>query len=172
MEDLKKNGGSQSEYLSYLSEITEVKKDKEKNQILADSSYTAKTKSIIYKNTTGKEDELYNNILLKDNININEYLQYKLQEFESDKEDDGTLTGKTVRGSKQEKLVNYINSMNITGNQRLLLYAANGYSTTTSQKEQLIKYVNGLDLSGEERMKLYNKFSGFTVYKSGTVRYK
>lgn len=59
--------------------------------------------------------------------------------------------------------------MKITGNQRLLLYAMNGYTITNSQKTQLANYVKDLKIDKEEKLKLYNKFSGFTVYKDGRV---
>ena len=99
------------------------------------------------------------------NININEYLKYKQQDFSSDKKDDGTIDGKTVSNSKKKKVETYLNSMKITGNQRLLLYAMNGYTITNSQKTQLANYVKDLKIDKEEKLKLYNKFSVFTVYK-------
>lgn len=173
MEDLKKNGGSQSEYLSYLSKITEVKKDKEKNQILADSSYTAKTKSIIYKNTTGKEDELYNNILLKDNININEYLNYKLQEFESDKKDDGTIQGKTVSGSKKKKVYEYVNNMNITPQQRMAILGTQ-YKLNREEQKVLYNYLNKIQTKTQkEKLDIFSKYSSnFTIYKDNALDFK
>ena len=68
-------------------------------------------------------------------------------------------------------MVEYLNSMNIKGNQRLLLYAMQGYTTTSSQKTQLANYVKGLKINKDTKLKLYDKFSGFTVYKDGTIKY-
>ena len=51
----------------------------------------------------------------RDAVLSSEYLKYKQQEFESDKDDDGTLAGKIVSKSKQKKVVEYLNSMNIQG---------------------------------------------------------
>ena len=62
--------------------------------------------------------------------------------------------------------------MSITGEQRLLLYAMNGYSTSSAQKSQLVTYVNSLNIDGNTKLQLYNRFSGFTSYKNGTVKYK
>ena len=173
MQDLKNNGGNQSEYLNYLSKISELKKDKEKTQILADSKYTDKTKSIIYKNTTGKEDELYNNLLSKDNININinEYLKYKLQEFESDRKDDGTTSGEAISGSKKKKVYSYVNNMNITREQKLILLGMQ-YKLSNSERTELANLINKLpNTSKDEKMKLYEKMQGFTVYKNGTIKW-
>ena len=68
-------------------------------------------------------------------------------------------------------MVEYLNSMNIKGNQRLLLYAMQGYTTTSSQKTQLVNYVQSLKIDKDARLQLYDKFSGFTVYKDGTIKY-
>lgn len=173
MQDLKNNGGSQSEYLNYLSKTTELNKDKDKNQILVDSNYTDKTKAIIYRNTTGKEDELYNNLLSKDNININinEYLKYKLQEFESDRKDDGTTSGEAISGSKKKKVYSYVNNMNITKEQRLILLGMQ-YKLSNTERTELANLINKLpNTSKEEKMKLYEKMQGFTVYKNGTIKW-
>lgn len=171
MQDLKNNGGNQSEYLNYLSKISELKKDKEKTQILANSKYTDKTKSIIYKNTTGKEDELYNGILDKMNMNINEYLKYKLQDFESDKKEDGTTSGKSISGSKKKKVYSYVNNMNITKEQRLILLGTQ-YKLSNSERTELANLINKVPgTSKDEKIKLYEKMQGFTVYKNGTIKW-
>lgn len=146
-------------------------KDKDKIQILLDSNYSDKEKTGIYENYIKSENDSQYGAVKASGMDITEYLEFKTQEFESDKKDDGTLTGQTVSNSKKKKIVEYLNSMKITGNQRLLLYAMQGYTTTASQKTQLANYVQGLDLSKREKLKLYDKFSGFTVYKNGTVRW-
>jgi hypothetical protein len=186
----KKSGLSLKPYSSYKYEMSKVKqekvrkgemteeqslKDNEQIQILLDSNYSDKDKTIIYEDyikSSVKEGEYDSfDVIKASGININEYLKYQQQEFTSDKEEDGTLTGKTVSKSKQKKVVEYLNSMNIKGNQRLLLYAMQGYSTTSSQKSQLANYVQGLKIDKDTRLKLYDKFSGFTVYKDGTVEW-
>lgn len=190
IEKNKKSGLSLKTYSSYKYEMSKVKqekvnkgemtkeqnlKDNEQIQILLDSSYSDKDKSTIYENyikssvKEGKYDSF--KVIKASGININEYLKYEQQEFKSDKKDDGTLDGKTVSKSKQKKVESYLNSMNIGGNQRLLLYAMQGYSTTNSQKNQLANYVYELNLDKETKLELYNKFSGFKVYKDGTIKW-
>lgn len=167
MEELKKKGGNQSEYLSYLSQTGGISKESEKNKILADSNYNNKTKEIIYSNGTGSDDSLYN-IMKNTGININEYLKYKTQTFESDKTDDGTTSGKTVSGSKKAKVYDYVNKMNITYNQRLLLLGTQ-YSLTNAEQSKLAQYVNELKISKAEKLSIYEKLQGFKVYKDGRV---
>ena len=146
-------------------------KDKDKISILLNSKYSNNEISAIYDNYIKSSSDTEYDIMKATGIDIKEYLKYKQQEFESDKEDDGTLTGKTVSNSKQKKVVEYLNSMNIKGNQRLLLYAMQGYTTTSSQKTQLANYVKALKIDKNTKLKLYDKFSGFTVYKDGTVKW-
>lgn len=148
---------------------TQDLKNKDKIQILLDSKYPDKEKESIYENYIKSSNDTEYTVMKQTGIDINEYLKYKQQDFTSDKKDDGTITGKTISNSKKKKFETYLNSMKITGNQRLLLYAMNGYTTTNSQKTQLANYVKNLKMDKGEKLKLYNKFSGFTVYKDGTV---
>lgn len=168
---LKKSNANTSNYLEYIALTKDMDKTSEKITVLASSDFTDKTKQVIYENYIKSENDSQYGAVKASGMNITEYLKFKTQEFESDKKDDGTLTGQTVSNSKKKKIVEYLNSMKITGNQRLLLYAMQGYTTTASQKTQLANYVQGLDLSKREKLKLYDKFSGFTVYKNGTVRW-
>lgn len=170
MKYIDKNGGNQSDYLSYVAKTKELDKEKDKTEFLASSKYSAKTKKAIYVNTMGKDDELYS-VLARDNINVSEYLKYKSQEFTSDKKDDGTTKGKSISGSKKNKVVDYINdTMKITPEQRILLLATQ-YDLNTGYKHRLVKYVKGLNLTQEENKKLYEKLKGFDVYKNGDVKY-
>ena len=184
--EMKANNVTLKNYIEYkvkVKELTESKrkskelsntenlKNADKIQILLDSNYSNKEISAIYANYIKSEKDTEYDIMKATGIDIKEYLKYKQQEFESDKEDDGTLAGKTVSKSKQKKVVEYLNSNIKNGNQRLLLYAMQGYTTTSSQKTQLANYVKALKIDKNTKLKLYDKFSGFTVYKDGTVKW-
>lgn len=168
-----KSSSNQSEYLSYSAKIQGVEKDTEKKKILANGRYSATTKEIIYKNTVGKDDNLYNDVLAMDNISINEYLNYNLQEFESDKEDDGTKQGKTINGSKKEKVQNYVNNMNITANQKLAIIGTK-YKLKRKEQEELYNYLDKLLTQTEEkRLEIFSKYSkNFTIYEDNTMDFK
>ena len=143
-------------------------KNKDKIQILLDSKYSNKEITAIYENYIKNEKDTQYDIISKSGIDIKEYLKYKQQEFESDKKDDGTTTGKTVSGSKKKKVYEYVNSMNISYNQRLLLLGME-YTLTNSEKTKLANYVNNMKLTKQEKLDIYEKLSGFTVYKNGRV---
>lgn len=151
-------------------EETQSLKDKDKIKVLINSGYSNEEKASIYENYILDEDDKKYNIIKSSNINITQYLQYKSQDFSSDKKDDGTLNGATVSGSKKKKVWNYINNMNITYTQKVLLYGME-YSTTDSEKSIILNYINNLNLTKSEKLEALQQFKGFTVYKDGTVKY-
>lgn len=143
-------------------------KDKDRIQILLDSKYSDKETKAIYETQIKNAKDVTYDILDKSGIDIKEYLKYKQQEFESDKKDDGTTTGKAVSGSKKTKVYSYVNNMNISYNQKLLLLSLQ-YNLTSVEKTKLANYVNNMDLSKQDKLDIYEKLSGFTVYKDGRV---
>lgn len=143
-------------------------KTKDKIQILLDSKYSEKEKKSIYENYIKSSNDIEYDIIKQTGINFEQYLKYKQQDFESDKKDDGTTTGKTVSESKKTKVYNYINNMNIDYNQKLVLLGTQ-YTLTSSEKSKLANYINELSIKKDEKLKIYKKLKGFTVYKDGRV---
>lgn len=180
---MKKSGINLNNYIDYKIEVknqTQVKRDrgeltqkqdlknKDKIQILLDSKYSDKEITSIYENYIKNAKDTQYDIISKSGINIKEYLKYKQQEFESDKKEDGTTTGKTISGSKKKKEYSYVNSMNITYEQKLLLLGMN-YTLTNKEQTKLANYVNNMKLTKQEKLDIYEKLSGFKVYKNGRV---
>lgn len=97
--------------------------------------------------------------------NITDYYMMKSQEFDSDKDKDG----KTISGSKREKVIKYINSMDIDIMQKAMLIKFNNYSLS-GYDEKIINYVNAQKLSMDEKKALLNKL-GYTI-KDGRVYWK
>ena len=171
MQDLNKNGGNQSEYLNYIGKTLDIEKDREKNQILANSDYTNKTKTIIYANTTGKDDNLYNITLKNSNIDIDEYLEYKVkdskEEFSADKDSDGN----SISGTSKKKYYSYINS-NITDTGSRLIILGSKYKLSNSERHQLSNYINKISSNNEEAIQTFEYLSKNYVVKGGKVYYK
>ena len=95
-------------------------------------------------------------------------MKYKQQDFESDKLDDGTLNGKSVSGSAKQKVYNYINGMNISYEEKLILIGSK-YKLANAERNKLAQYINTLSLSKQKKLELYGKMKGFTAYKDGRV---
>ena len=168
MKEIEKNGGKQSEYLSYLAKTKGMSKESEKNKVLADSNYSNRTKEIIYTNGTGKDDNLYNNLLSKSHINMTEYLDYKdkvsNKVFSADKD----KNGKTVTGSAKAKVINYLNN-NITGVGNRLLIAGKSYALQNNEKQKLAQYINSIVNTREERIEIYKQLDKNFYVRNGKV---
>lgn len=145
-----------SSYYNYKFKTKDLKKNNEKIDVLVNSNYTNKEKTALYEQyILSSSDEKYP-IIKETNINIDEYLKYKTQEFTSDEKD---------------KVWNYIENMNITYTQKIILY---GLEHTPTDKEQrtIINYVNSLpNKTNKEKLEILRHFKGFTIYKDGTVKY-
>ena len=171
MEELKKNGGSQSQYLNYIGKTVDIEKDREKNQILSNSNYTNKTKTIIYTNTTGKDDNLYNITLKNSNIDIDEYLDYKIKESKEEFSADKDSNGNSISGTSKKKYYNYINS-NITDIGSRLIILGSKYKLSNSERHQLSNYINKISSNNEEAIQTFEYLSKNYVVKGGKVYYK
>lgn len=147
---------------------TQSLKDKDKLEILLNSNYSSKEKTAIYENYILSSTNTTYPLLKKSGIDIDEYMKYLQQDFKSEKKDNGTTSGKTVAGSAKRKTYKYVNSMNISYEQKLLLLGTQ-YKLNNAERTKLYNYVKTLDYSQEEMQKVFEKLQGFTVYKDGRV---
>ena len=143
-------------------------KQKDKIQILLNSKYSDKEKKALYSTYIKNEQDTEYEIMNYANTDIDEYLKYKQQGFDSDYVDNGTVNGKAISGSKQRKVYEYINSAKMTYEQKLLLLGMQ-YKLTSGERSTLAKYVDTLNITYDEKLKAYKKIKGFTVYKNGKV---
>lgn len=150
-------------------------KDKDKITILLNSACSREEKTALYEQYILSTTDKKYSIVKTTNIDITQYLQYKLAEangkFDSDKKDDGTVTGKSVSGSAKQKRWQYIENMNITYTQKLILY---GLECTPNdiQQKQIVNYVKSLpNKTNKEKLEILSQFKGFTIYKDGRVKY-
>ena len=157
-----------SSYYNYKFKTEGMKKDNEKINVLVNANYTDKEKTALYENYILSSTNTTYPLLKKSGIDIDEYMKYLQQDFKSEKKDNGTTSGKTVAGSAKRKTYEYVNSMNISYEQKLLLLGTQ-YKLNNAERTKLYNYVKTLDYSQEEMQKVFEKLQGFTVYKDGRV---
>ena len=167
---IKKTGGNTSNYFEFLANTQGLDKDSEKLEVLANSKYDEKTKKAIYENSLGKKDTKYDIVkgsFTGSGLNMSKYLQYKAQEFKADKKDDGTVNGKSITGSKKDKVFDYINSIKgATYTQKLILYALEYRPRNASDREIVENYVRNLpNRTVKEKLEIMSKFAGVTLNK-------
>lgn len=164
LENLKKQGGEQSDYLNYIAKVDGVVKDKEKEKILADSNYSDITKSIIYKTAINSRDK---KILALEKIDfpITQYLNYKSQEFVSDKDEDG----ENISGTKKKKVYNYLNNISsskLSDINKKIICKIEGIS---NYDKDIVNYINKQNISKEDKTDLLKNI-GFKVDKEGYIK--
>lgn len=167
---IKKTGGNTSNYFEFLANTQGLDKDSEKLEVLANSKYDEKTKKAIYENSLGKKDTKYDIVkgsFTGSGLNMSKYLQYKAQEFKADKKDDGTVNGKSITGSKKDKVFDYIDSIKgATYTQKLILYALEYKPSSSSDREIVENYVRNLpNKTAKEKLEIMSKFAGVTLNK-------
>ena len=89
---------SLKDYTSYKVATKGLTKESEKNKAILNMKCSEKAKQAIYENTTGKDDATYSSI--KNAISIDNYLKYKSQKFEADKD----INGKSRENEKNKEI--------------------------------------------------------------------
>ena len=164
LEDLKKHGGEQSDYLSYIAKTEGISKDKEKEEILANADYSDTTKSIIYKTAINSRDKKYLD-LEKIDFPITEYLKYKSQDFVSDKDEDG----ESIKGSKSKKVYNYLNNISeskLSDDYKKIICRIEEIS---DYDNDVVNFINKQKLSIEDKTSLLKNI-GFKINKDGYIQ--
>ena len=75
--------------------------------------------------------------------------------------------GKTISGTLKTAKANYINSLSLNKNEKLILFGKN-YELSSSEKRQVMNYINGLNISKQQKLDIYDQLKGVTI-KNGKV---
>lgn len=152
--------------------------DSESISVLQKGNYSKKDKDLIYTTQINKEDEIYNSLKLLNGNSlsfIDSYFDYKTSDFSNDREDDGTAKGKTITGTGQNKLKNFLNSVSnseLTPMQKLYLVGVNNSSLNADERAKLKKYIYSLNITEEQRKKIESKLKFTTEMSDGTISWK
>ena len=148
-------------------EEKEQLKDKDKIQILVDSNYSENEKENIYKNYINSKDK---KTILVDKLGlpINQYLKYRSQTFENDKDEDG----ETISGSKKEKVYSYLNSVSDEDLSQDYKKIICKIEDINDYDNDIVNFVNNSkQLNYDERTKIL-KDLGFKIDKDGKIQTK
>ncbi len=168
---------SPSTYYNYKIITKGLKKDNDKIDKLVNSNYSNNEKTVLYEtyilSDLDTKYPIIKNTFTENGLNITKYLQYKSQKFTSDKKDDGTVDGKSITGSKKDKVFDYIDSIKgATYTQKLILYALEYKPSSSSDREIVENYVRNLpNKTAKEKLEIMSKFAGVTVYKNDSYTY-
>lgn len=99
-------------------------------------------------------------------LSADAYLEFKSQTFTADKD----KNGKSISGSKKQKVFDYINSMNIPFEQKVML-AKKEYNTYNEYNPQIINYLNNNPNLEYNDIKEILEDLGFKVDSNGNIRW-
>ena len=130
---------------------------------------------MIYENYIGKSDTVYQHLkrLTGDNVRINDYLDYKIADLDSDRKNDGTKKGKAIPGSAEKKLVNFLNNSKLSNIERIYIYGQT-YELDNSQRQQFQNYIRKLNLPYAEEKEIWLDLSSNNIVEmaDGSIRWK
>ena len=89
-----------------------------------------------------------------------------LYDIKADKDSEG----KSIAGSRKEKVINYINNLNADYYEKILLFKSE-YPADDTYNSEIIEYLNNRDDISYSEMETILKELGFTVEADGTVRW-
>lgn len=156
--------GDIGDYYTFKESIDNTDKDTKKASItkfLIDSDLTNEQLAYLYGNYYSSDKVL--NVLVQSNIPIKEYIKFNSETFESDY----YTNGKIVPNSRKNKVIKYINSLNLSISQKAMLIKME-YSSFKQYDNQIVKYVNNIDCSSYDK-KVILKTIGFTSYDKDII---
>ena len=103
------------------------------------------------------------NTMVQLGINVDDFLTYETMEFKADK----NSKGKTISGSRKNKVVEYVNSLALNIPQKAIIIKSTNTFKFNDYNEEIVNYVGGLDLTYEEKTSILEDL-GMTV-KNGRV---
>ena len=130
------------------------------------SDYNASEESRDAYNWAYNNPEKY--VMTKAVADVVTYREYTkaLSDIEADKD----KNGKTINGSRKEKVVNYINSIDADYGAKIILFKSE-YPADDTYNNDIIEYLNNRDDITYEDMETILKELGFTVDANGNIRW-
>jgi hypothetical protein len=131
---------------------------------ISPSEYWSKTEISFFPNSDGEYEYAYDNpgkyAIAKTVGGYDAYKKYSkaLYNIKSDKD----ANGKSITGSRKEKVLQYINNLDADYETKILLFKSE-YPADDTYNAEIIEYINGRsDISYDEKIAIYNEL-GFTV---------
>ena len=156
--------GNISDYYLFQNSIDNDNKKSSITKYLVNSKLNDKQLAYLYGKYYSSEEKLNN--LLELNIPIKEYIKLESQDLQGDYD---SRTGKSISGSKKNKVINYINSLNLSIPQKAILIKSQ-YNTFDSYDNDIVNYVNNLNKSINDK-KVLLKSIGFDNYNNDVINY-
>lgn len=170
VEDFISIGGKAEQYYTFKNNVddtsAETKKSSVINTLLDMKDLTNAQKANLYGKYYSSDKTL--NVIVKSNIDFNEYLKYYAQDIEADY----NSNGKAISGSKKNKVVKYVNSLPMNVAQKAILIKSTNSFKFNDYNNEIVSYVKSLNnVSYKDKKKILEDLD-MTVSSNGTVSWK
>lgn len=184
LDKITSNGTSVDTYLKYKLDTIDYVSDEDEDGDTVNGSLAKKKIEYLTSSNLSTNDiqNIYENDILSDfdnekkyktykavkamGVDINSWLDYSSQEFEADY----NAKGKAIPNSKKNKVISYVNSLNLSIPQKAAIIRSE-YSTFDSYNDDIVSYVDSLDTDYTSKVTIL-EYLGATVYEDGSVRWK
>ena len=159
--------GDISDYYTFQNNIDDTDSNTKRESIknyLINSSLSDNQLSYLYGNYYSAEETLDNLIDMR--IPIREFIKFDSQEFEGDY---NTRTGKTISNSRKKKVIQYVNSLNLSIPQKAILIKME-YNSYDNYNNQIVNYINNLNKSANDKKVLLRSI-GFDNFNKDVIEY-
>ncbi len=139
-------------------------KHQEISNVILGTGFDDEKIAYLYSRYYSSEETLNN--LIEMRIPIKEFIKFDSQEFEGDY---NTRTGQTISGSRKNKVIQYVNSLNLSIPQKAILIKME-YNSYDNYNNQIVNYINNLDKTANDK-KVLLKTIGFDNFNKDVVEY-
>ena len=183
-------GMSMQDYWAYRDGLKGKKTVADKFEYISDLNVTDEQKNIMINNLLNRNEEIdmsnYDNygsyeefdyysknpekyVVSKAIGEFGQYSQYveALNNIKSDKDENG----ENIRGSRKDKVVDYINGIDADYGAKIILYKME-YPSDDTYNMDIVEYLNEREDISYEDMETILRYLGFTVDENGTVRWE
>lgn len=145
LKELDKQYSEQKEKIDDDDELEELSKEKKANIVdqIINSQLEETEKASLYKKYYNTDTV---DTIMKAAISVDDYLVYETKEFTADK----NKKGNSIPGSRKDKVVNYVNTLDMSIAQKAILIKSTNTFKFNEYNEQIVRYVDGLGLPHNE----------------------
>ena len=144
-------------------DIDSVNKKSEISKLMANSNLNDEQLAYLYEKYYSSEEALKN--VMDAKIPVKDFIRFNSQEFTTDYYSNGTA----VPNSRKNKIINYVNSLNLSIPQKAMLIKME-YSSYDRYDNQIINYINNMNYTKFEKASLLKQF-GINNYDDYIINY-
>lgn len=135
------------EYKDAVKSLNKEQKESIVNAII-DTGFTDQQKAYLYKKTYNSDTV---DTIVNAQINVDDYLIYTTKEFKADY----NSKGNAISGSRKDKVINYVATLNLTRPQMAILIKSTNTFKFNDYNGEIVNYVGNLDIDYDTMVKVF-----------------